>query len=95
MQCLRGGDIEIETKVESNNKVVVAISDNGEGINKECLSHIFEPFYTTRGEEGGQGLGLALCQSIIDEHGGTIGVTSQEGQGSRFMVTFEQAGATA
>ena len=63
----------------------VKVSDNGQGIPKEDLSRIFEPFYTTKGQSG-TGLGLAVIWGIIDNHNGTINVDSEPGQGTTFMV---------
>jgi signal transduction histidine kinase len=62
------------------------ISDNGVGIPKEHLSHIFDPFYTTR--TGGTGLGLANVEKIILAHGGRISVISEIDIGSCFIISF-------
>jgi two-component system NtrC family sensor kinase len=61
------------------------ISDTGRGIAQEELSRIFEPFYTTKGKHG-TGLGLAVTWRIIDNHGGTINIESELGQGTTFTV---------
>ena len=61
------------------------IADTGQGIPKEDLSRIFEPFYTTKGQHG-NGLGLAVTWGIIDNHGGTINVESELGKGTTFIV---------
>jgi two-component system, NtrC family, sensor kinase len=63
----------------------VRISDTGQGIPKEDLSRIFEPFYTTKGQRG-TGLGLAVTWGIIDNHNGTINVESELGKGSTFTI---------
>jgi signal transduction histidine kinase len=65
-------------------QVGVIFSDNGPGINPEILSHIFEPFTTTK--EYGLGLGLSICYGIVQKHGGQITVDSQPGEGSSFTV---------
>ena len=64
--------------------VTVTIRDSGVGIQPEALPKIFDPFFTTK--EGGSGLGLATCYSIIKKHGGTILVDSTPGDGACFSV---------
>ncbi len=64
----------------------VDIEDDGVGIKKENLSHIFSPFFTTK--NNGTGLGLAICHRIIKEHGGLIRVESREGNGATFRVSL-------
>jgi signal transduction histidine kinase len=64
--------------------VEIAILDRGSGIRKEHLESIFNPFFTTK--SSGVGLGLAIVSKIVDEHGGTIRVESEEGKGSAFRV---------
>jgi two-component system NtrC family sensor kinase len=65
--------------------IEIKISDTGQGISKEDLSRIFEPFYTTKGQNG-TGLGLAITWGIIDNHDGTINVESEVGKGTTFIV---------
>ena len=64
--------------------ICVTIADNGEGITKENLSHLFQPFFTTKPD--GTGLGLAVTQRIVKEHGGTITVDSRVGEGTSFRL---------
>lgn len=66
-------------------EVVIRISDNGIGISTELLSRIWEPFFTTKGEEG-TGLGLEICRRIIESHGGEIKCESVVGSGTSFIV---------
>jgi signal transduction histidine kinase len=73
--------------------VSLVVQDTGCGISEELLGHIFEPFFTTWAEAGGAGLGLAVVRSIIDEHGGTIDVSSEKSVGTRLTVHFPLAGA--
>jgi two-component system NtrC family sensor kinase len=68
--------------------VVVEISDTGMGIAPEHLPHIFNPFFTTKSAGGGTGLGLAVCDQIIEAHGGTIEATSTPGHGTSFLIAF-------
>ena len=65
--------------------IEVKIADTGQGIAKEELSRIFEPFYTTKGQSG-TGLGLAVTWGIINNHNGTIDVESEPGKGTTFIV---------
>jgi len=65
--------------------IEVKISDTGQGIPRENLSRIFEPFYTTKGKHG-TGLGLAVIWRIIDNHNGTINAESELGKGATFII---------
>lgn len=83
------GNIQLSLgKVESG--VQLAIQDNGMGVSSEHLPHIFDRFYRSDPSRtrkyGGSGLGLAITKSIIEAHGGSIKVASQEGQGTTFTV---------
>jgi signal transduction histidine kinase len=62
------------------------VEDTGVGIPRLELEKIFEPFYTTRADKGGTGLGLGLCRMLISEMGGRITVRSVLGQGTTFTV---------
>ena len=55
-------------------------------MDKATQERIFEPYYTTK--PGGTGLGLAITRGIIEEHGGTIGITSTPGQGCQVLISF-------
>jgi signal transduction histidine kinase len=69
----------------------IEIFDSGHGIGPKELEHIFDPFFTTKHESQeheGTGLGLAIAHQIIQAHGGTIEVSSQIGQGTRFLITL-------
>jgi len=76
--------------VAKRKEVVLSIQDNGPGINKESLPHIFDRFYradTSRARQfGGAGLGLAITKSIVEAHKGRIEVESQLGSGTTFHV---------
>jgi len=65
--------------------IEVRIADTGQGIPKENLPRLFEPFYTTKGKHG-TGLGLAVIWRIIDNHNGTISVESEPGKGTIFNI---------
>lgn len=66
--------------------VTIDIADTGPGMPLEVRSRIFEPFYTTKPPGQGTGLGLALCQGIIMDHGGTIAVETAPGRGTVFRI---------
>ena len=80
------GDITVETGETPLQRAFVAITDNGKGISREHMKTIFDPFFTTKPD--GNGLGLAICHNIVQNHGGDIQVTSKIGEGTTFMVTF-------
>src|SRR5216110_695784 len=67
-------------------RVRLTVADTGPGIAPEIREKIFEPFFTTKPAGEGTGLGLSLCRGIIEEHGGTIGVESEPGQGTTFLI---------
>ena len=71
--------------------VLIEIHDNGPGIPEESLQHIFSPFYSTKPSEKGTGLGLYISRSIIEQLGGALQVTSQEGKGTRFAIILYAA----
>lgn len=75
-----------------NDTVTLTVADDGLGIEPEHQKRIFQRFYQVDGararKSGGLGLGLAMCDQIIRQHGGSISVESTPGEGSRFLVTF-------
>jgi two-component system NtrC family sensor kinase len=73
-------------------RVEVEVADDGPGIPADALPRLFDPFFSTK--EGGTGLGLALTQQIVRDHGGDIRVTSRPGQGASFVVSVPVAAET-
>jgi two-component system, NtrC family, sensor kinase len=71
---------------KKGNKVEVKVKDNGNGIPKEVLNKIFQPFFTTKPSGEGTGLGLSLSYDIIKAHGGELKVETKEGEGSEFII---------
>ena len=66
--------------------VLVAVRDTGPGLDPANLDRVFEAFYTTK--PGGMGMGLSICRSIIEAHGGRLWVTANEPQGAIFQFTL-------
>jgi len=79
------------TAEEPAESVAVDVSDTGVGIPRREIERIFEPFYTTRGESGGTGLGLGLCRMMINGMGGRVTVSTALGQGTTFSVILHPA----
>ena len=67
---------------------VITVSDNGYGIVPEAMDKIFVPFFTTK--QGGSGIGLSVCRQIMNRHGGSISVISEEEKGATFTLQFPQ-----
>ncbi|MFT5492004.1 MAG: PAS domain S-box-containing protein, partial [Limisphaerales bacterium] len=102
----RGGKLSVATKVvelrpdnlpehpdaRDGEFVRVTISDTGSGMDSETLSHIFEPFYTTKETGKGTGLGLSTVFGIVKQHQGWISVASRVGEGSQFEIFLPLAG---
>jgi len=78
-----GGELIIGTWSDSA-RALLRVSDNGKGMTADQVQRVFEPFFTTKKE--GTGLGLALVQQIVTEHGGHIECESASGKGSTFTI---------
>ncbi|MBI3327354.1 MAG: response regulator, partial [Nitrospinae bacterium] len=79
--------LTIRTQFEpAPGRITLSMADTGPGIPKGLQAKIFEPFFTTKPQGVGTGLGLPLCQGIIEGHGGVIRVVSQPGQGAMFRI---------
>jgi two-component system, NtrC family, sensor kinase len=90
--ALTGGEkyeptVSVATK-KMGNQVEIKIADNGTGIPQKALDKIFQPFFTTKPTGQGTGLGLSLSYDIIKSHGGEIKVETEEGKGSKFIITL-------
>lgn len=79
-------DVTIRTSVLTDQYLAVTVSDLGTGLEPEDRARIFEPFYTTKHK--GMGMGLAICRTIIEAHGGTLSVTANRPRGSSFCFTL-------
>lgn len=82
-----GGTLTVKTHGRDS-KVCVDISDTGVGIKEKDMDQIFDAFYTTKSSVKGVGLGLSVCYGFVKDHGGDIGVTSEQGTGTTFTLTF-------
>lgn len=89
-----GGTTEVSIEDLVNKKIIIRITDNGEGIQKQHIPRLFERFYRVdksgARSEGGSGLGLAIVKHIIEGHNEKIYVESQFGVGSEFSFTLEK-----
>lgn len=83
------GFVKLSTFNEAN-QLVISIEDSGMGMSEAVLSKIMDPFFTTKEQGEGTGLGLFISQMIIDEHGGEMTVNSQEGKGTIFIIKLKQ-----
>ncbi len=82
------GILRIEVFKTGADQVTITVSDTGKGISPEELPKIFEPFYTSRNDRWGAGLGLSITYGLIQEMGGDITVKSKVGKGTRFVLTL-------
>jgi signal transduction histidine kinase len=80
-----GGTLKIGIGIPDE-RLILTISDTGKGIPQDILPRVFDPFFTTKGEGKGTGLGLWITQGIVERHGGTIRITSQEEMGTTVEV---------
>ena len=85
------GRLRIEGEVTDTRSLAIHVHDNGAGIPIEQLETIFEPFFSTKGEGEGTGLGLSIVRNILQQHGGSIEVSSDLGNGTTFTVTLPTA----
>ena len=88
MRGVEGGnrELHISTVRIEPESVCVAVRDTGHGLRPESLPRLFEPFYTTKPD--GMGMGLSICRSIIEAHGGRLWATSCEPRGALFQFTI-------
>ena len=92
----RGGILCIRA-TETNETIIIEVSDTGDGIDAVDLKNIFDSFFTTKinkntsSECSGTGLGLAFCKKVIEEHEGLISVESKSTEGSKFKITLPKS----
>jgi signal transduction histidine kinase len=81
--------INVKTSLVTNG-VCVEVEDNGGGMDDKTLNHAFEPLFTTRAR--GTGLGLAIVEKVIEEHNGSISISSTIGQGTKVSFVIPKSG---
>ena len=79
----KGEDVLVSAEVTKKG-TRIRIKDHGSGMDKETIENVFTPFFTKK--SGGSGLGMAIVKKVIDEHGGTIHITSKPGQGTEVLI---------
>jgi signal transduction histidine kinase len=82
-----GGTLTLRSR-RSDGRVIAEVSDTGTGLTREECERIFTPYYTSK--QHGTGLGLAIVQSVVSDHGGRIGVQSEPGRGTTFVIELPQ-----
>jgi signal transduction histidine kinase len=89
-----GGTLELSSRYDTDREVmIVRVKDSGCGIPREDLAHIFEPFYTTKKEGYGVGLGLSTVYGIMEQHHGSVNVESRSGAGTAIMLELPVSGS--
>ena len=91
-----GGSLSVDVATTAREEdgaafVVVSVSDTGPGIAEEIRPKIFEPFFSTKGQERGTGLGLPICRRLVESHGGVLQLAHSSAAGSRFEVRIPVA----
>ncbi len=86
LQESKNPQLNVKAYSDMNGRVYMEVADNGAGIAPEAIEKIFIPFYTTK--KTGSGIGLSLSRQIVQQHGGTLTVTSEEKKGTTFVVVL-------
>ena len=82
-------ELQISTEANQPDGVIVSVLDSGPGIRQENLNRLFDPFYTTK--SAGMGMGLTICRSIVEGHGGRIWATANIPRGAAFQFKLPAA----
>ena len=80
------GTLLIGTSIDESNAVVVTVDDSGPGFGTAASEQLFKPFFTTK--SNGMGLGLSICKSIVEKHGGKLTVAPRQPHGAAFRVVL-------
>jgi signal transduction histidine kinase len=78
--------LRVRSEVLNSRGLIVSVADTGKGIGSQELEQIFNPRFTTK--SGGMGMGLSICRSIVEGHGGRLSVSGNEGPGATFQFTL-------
>jgi two-component system sensor kinase FixL len=89
MAAARTGTVTVSTAAASPELVAVTVEDSGPGLDADALEHAFAPFHSRKA--GGLGIGLSVCRTIVEAHGGTIEVGRAEAGGAAFRFTLPRA----
>ena len=84
--------LRVETNIDQADFVVVTVADSGPGIDSKVAEQLFKPFFTTK--SSGMGLGLPICKSIIEAHGGQLTIASREPRGAVFRIELPRAASS-
>ena len=90
-----GGTLTIASAAAGGKVAGHRLADTGCGIKEEQFDRIFEPFFTTKPVGKGTGLGLSVSYGIVQQHGGTLEVESEEGQGTTFTIILPAVGTAS
>jgi signal transduction histidine kinase len=85
----RGRVLTVRSEADGSDNVRITLEDTGTGIDPNHMDRIFEAFFTTKAR--GMGMGLSICRSIIESHGGQLSVSSRSPHGSTFRVKLPTA----
>ena len=83
-----GGRLRVSLKTSADGEIEIVVADDGQGIPERDLPRIFEPFFTSKEAGTGNGLGLMVAKGIVKDHGGSMKVESEQGQGTEFQIVL-------